>query len=60
MKDEGIESSLEEKDLRGLVDENLDVTRQCVLGKPTVSWAASKAVCPAGQGRSFCPSAPLW
>jgi len=27
---------------------------------PTVSWAASNAVCPAGQGRWFCPSAPLW
>jgi len=24
--------------------------------RPTVSWAASKAVWPAGQGRGFCPS----
>ena len=27
--------------------------------KPTVSWAASKAVWPAGQGRWFSPSTPL-
>ena len=27
---------------------------------PAVSWAASKAVWPAGRGRGFCPSAPLW
>jgi len=28
--------------------------------RPTVPWAASPAVWPAGQGRGFCPSAPLW
>ena len=27
---------------------------------PTVSGAASKAAWPAGRGRAFCPSAPLW
>jgi len=26
-------------------------------GKPTVSWAASKAAWPAGRGRRSCPSA---
>ena len=28
--------------------------------RPTVSWAASKAAWPAGRGRGFWPSAPLW
>jgi len=27
---------------------------------PTISWAESPAVWPAGQGRGFCPSALLW
>ena len=30
------------------------------LRKPTVSWAASKEAWPAGWGRWFCPSTPLW
>ena len=28
--------------------------------RPAISWAASEAAWPAGQGRGFCPSAPLW
>jgi len=28
--------------------------------KPTISWAASPAAWPAGQGRGFCHSTPVW
>ena len=28
--------------------------------RATVSWAASRVAWPAGQGRGFCPSAPVW
>lgn len=41
--DEWIQSSLEERDLRVLVDEQLDVTQLHLQSiKPTICWAASE------------------
>lgn len=40
----------------GLVDEKLVMNWQPT--EPTLSWAASKAAWPSGQGRGFCPSVP--
>lgn len=54
--DEGIESNPGEQQLEVLTNEKLDKTPQCALAsqKVNVSWVASKAVWPAGQGRGFC------
>lgn len=49
---EVIESSCVEKDLRVMVDGNLNMTWQCGLSKkPAKFWASSKAAWLAGQRR---------
>lgn len=48
--DEQIESGPAKKDLAVLVDETLDIRSYFQFRKPIMSWGASKAVSPAGQG----------
>lgn len=56
---EVIESSTAEKNLGVIVDGKLNRRLKCVPRKPTLSWAASKNVWPAGQRKWLCPSTLL-
>ena len=57
-----IKSSPEKKELRFWLTESSTWPSNVPLHprRPTVSWAASQALWPAGRGRWFCLSTPLW
>lgn len=59
---EWIKTSSREKDLGLCVDENSiwPSSARFQPRMPTASWAVSKELWPAGQGRWFCPSTSFW